>query len=84
MHEPNFSMHPFHYLGFIVGIFYFMLGNIDPKFRSTLHTIQLVAVVRTQLMEQYPVGEILEPFMDDVKKLESVSNVFTLSAWLYR
>ncbi len=56
-----------------IGLFYFMLGNIDPKFRSSLHSIQLVAVVRTELMETYPVGEILTPFMTDIRQLESVN-----------
>ena len=56
----------------IVGIFYFMLANIDPKFRSSLHTIQLVAVVRTEMIEKYPISEILEPFISDIRQLESV------------
>ena len=55
------------------GTFYFMLGNIPPKLRSRLHTIQLVAVVKTELLHKYPLSDILEPFMSDIKLLESVS-----------
>lgn len=56
-----------------IGLFYYTLGNIDPKFRSTIHTIQLVAVVRTVLIEKYGIKKILQPFVDEIKLLESVS-----------
>ena len=49
-----------------------MLGNIDPKYRSSTHSIQLVAVVHTELLHQYSVDEILEPFMRSINQLESV------------
>ena len=49
-----------------------MLGNIDPKFQSSVQSIQLVAVLRTQLIETYTVNEVLKPFMTDIKQLESV------------
>ena len=57
----------------LAGIFYFMLGNISPKYRSNLHTIQLLCVVRTSLLQKYGINQILEPFMSDIKELESVS-----------
>lgn len=52
-----------------------MLGNIDPKFRSSLHTIQLVAVVRSPILQKYSIEEVLQPFMSDIQKLESVMSV---------
>ena len=50
-----------------------MLGNIDPKYRSGLHTIQLLSVVETQILQKYSIHEILESFMFDIKQLESAS-----------
>ena len=50
-----------------------MLLNIDPKYRSSLHSIQLATVCRTELIEKYPINEILEPFMSSIKCLERVS-----------
>ena len=57
----------------ILGLFYFMLGNIVPKYRSGLHTIQLLSVVETRILHKYSIHEILESFMSDIKQLESVS-----------
>ena len=55
-------------------LFYFTLGNLEPRLRSTVQAIQLVAVVRTKCFENgCTTNDILKPFMDDLKKLESVS-----------
>lgn len=56
-----------------IGLFYYSLGNIDTKYRSAVHTIQLVAVVRTILIEKYGIRNILEPFVKDIIQLESIS-----------
>ena len=56
-----------------LGLFYFLLGNINPKYRSNLHVIQLVAVVETQILQKHSIHKILEPFMLDIKALETVS-----------
>ena len=58
---------------YIVGLFYYTLGNIDPKLRSAVHTIQLLMVVRFTLVEKYGMNKILKPFVDDICHLESVS-----------
>lgn len=55
-----------------VGLFYYSLGNIEPKYRSTCHSIQLLAVVRTNLIDKYGINEILKPLMDSIKQLENV------------
>ena len=47
--------------------FTFMLGNIDPKYQSNLHVIQLVSVVETKLLQKHSIYKILEPFMLDIK-----------------
>lgn len=49
-----------------------MLGNISPKYRSTHPCIQLLAVVKSSVLQQYGADKILEPFMDDIKSLEQV------------
>lgn len=54
------------------GLFYYSLGNIQPKYRSVCHAIQLLAVVRTALIEKYGINEILKPFMEDLKRLGRV------------
>ena len=56
------------------GIFYYVLGNLPPRYRSILHVIQLLCVVQTQIMQKYTINQILMPFMSDLKKLESVSH----------
>lgn len=58
----------------ILGLFYFTLGNIKPKFRSTLQVIQLLCAVKTEYINKYGIDEILEPFMSAINELESVSS----------
>ena len=55
-----------------VAMFYYMLGNIHPKYRSSLHTIQLATVCNTGFLDQYSINEILKPFMRSIDQLESV------------
>ena len=57
---------------YTVAMFYYMLGNIHPKYRSSLHTIQLVSVCNTALLDQYSINDILDPFMTSINQLESV------------
>jgi len=57
---------------YCIGLFYFTLGNIHPKHRSSLHTIQLLCAVAAHIMEKYSVHQVLEPFMQDIKQLETV------------
>ena len=58
---------------YCIGLFYFTLGNIHPKYRSSLHTIQLLCAVESRVMEKYSINQVLEPFMQDIKQLETVS-----------
>ena len=52
-----------------VGMFYFTIGNMSPKYRSQLCNIQLVAVAKSNMISKYGMDEILKPFIADVKKL---------------
>ena len=58
----------------IAGLFYYMLGNVDPKYRSRIDNIHLVTIVRTTLIQKYGMNKILEPFIEEIKMLERVSH----------
>ena len=54
-----------------LGIVLFTLGNIHPKYRSSLRVIHLVLAVTTPIMEKYGMDLILQPFIRDLKILAS-------------
>ena len=54
------------------GMFYFHLGNIHPKYRSKLSSIQLLGIVKSKHISEYGIDSILDPFVADVKKLVSL------------
>ena len=56
----------------LVGIFYYSLGNLHPRLRSTLPSIQVVAVAKAKIVVTYGIDTILDPFMADIRKLEEV------------
>ena len=53
------------------GMFYYMLGNISPKFRSMLSSINLVAIAKHRDLTKYGIDSVIQPFIEDVKKLVS-------------
>lgn len=55
-----------------IGVFYYVLGNIHPKLRSSLKVIQLITIVRHSILQEYGEDKILEPFMESVMKFEKV------------
>jgi len=55
------------------GAVYFQLCNIDPALRSRLESIYLVALFHCMLLESYSFDHILQPFVNDLKKLSTVS-----------
>ena len=57
---------------FLSAVFYYSLANITPQYRSSLNTIQLVTLVKSVDVSLYGVDKILQPFMDDLAKLEKV------------
>ena len=52
---------------------YFTLGNVSPKFRSKLSSIQLVAIALHSDLMTYGMDAIIRPFIEDVMQL--VSNI---------
>ena len=54
------------------GVFYYRLGNLTPKFRSSLSSIHLVCIAKAAIIQKYGPDKILEPFMADIKELEKV------------
>ena len=57
----------------IVPLFYYVIGNIHPKLRSSLRAIQLIACVTYPNLRKYGFQKILQPFIDDVNVLAEVS-----------
>ena len=55
----------------LAGIFYFTLGNLDPKYRSRYRSIQLLAICKKKTLDKYSLCSVLRPFVDDMKKLVS-------------
>ena len=53
IHNMMFILH--------VGLFYYLLGNIEPKLRSSLKCIQLIACVSTENVEKYDDSETFYP-----------------------
>ena len=54
------------------GLFYYILGNLSPSYRSNLKCIQLVAIAELSVIVKYGSNKILEAFMADIKELEEV------------
>ena len=52
-----------------LGIVFFILGNVHPKFRSSLNAINLLMCARFSLIEKYGINKILEPFVRDLETL---------------
>ena len=55
-----------------VGVFYYQLGNISSKYRSSLKSIHLVTITKSTIIKKYGPDEILKPFMNAIKELEKV------------
>ena len=55
-----------------LALFYYMLGNVNPKLRSRLKVIQLIACVTYPNLEKYGFDKVLRPFIEDVNKLSKV------------
>ena len=58
-----------HTLLILIGFFYFALGNLMPRYRSSLSAIQLLGIVKRSIMIEYGMNAILQPFINDIKKL---------------
>lgn len=67
-------------------MFYYLLGNIRPRYRSQLKAIQLVAVVNASIVESSGIDAVLTPLVD-VKNLEKVclelNSIHTCNLFFY-
>ena len=61
------------FIYFYLGVVYYTLGNINPKYRSQLDAIQLLAIATSPVIKKYGIDAILEPFLDDLQYLEQVN-----------
>ena len=61
------------FIYFYLGVVYYTLGNINPKYRSQLDAIQLLAIATSPVIKKYGIGAVLEPFLDDLQFLEQVN-----------
>ena len=52
--------------------FYFMLGNLPPKYRSSLVNIHLLCLTKSTTLQTYGARKVLEPVMKEMKHLEEV------------
>ena len=66
----NFNL--FHAYILHTGLFYFVLANIHPRYRSSLKAIQLVAICKNEYLKTYGIFTVVQHFVKDIKKLEQV------------
>ena len=52
-----------------LGICFFMLGNIEPKYRSRLRSINLAIVCKATIVEKHGINKVLQPLVEDLNKL---------------
>ena len=52
-----------------LGIFLFTLGNIHPKYRSSLRVINLLLAATVPVIEKHGLNQILQPFLCDLQTL---------------
>lgn len=65
------------------GLFYYMLGNIAPQYRSVMKAVQLVAILKHSVLKSYGIDKVLLPFMDDIRALEQVSDKVLYYCYMY-
>lgn len=53
------------------GAFYFTLGNIEPRYRSKLHVIQLVTLANSSTIKNHGFNAVLQPLVRDLQHLET-------------
>ena len=58
---------------YVLGAFYFMLGNLSPRFRSKISNIQLLLLAKYSLVAEFGIDRLLQPIVEDIRKLESVN-----------
>ena len=56
----------------ILGLFCYTLGNLNPWYRSSIQSIQLIAVAKTCNIRQFGFEKLLMPFISGVNELAKV------------
>ena len=56
----------------MLAAFYFMLGNLSPKYRSSLINIHLLCLTKSTTLQKYGARKVLESVMREIKHLEEV------------
>lgn len=54
-----------------LGVVFYTLGNIHPKFRSSLRAINLALVATVPIIEKYGINQFLQPFLSDLEVLQT-------------
>lgn len=52
-----------------VDMYYYTLANIDPRYRSKLCAVRLLAIANANLVKKYGIDPIMKPIIDDIKEL---------------
>ena len=52
-----------------IGVFFFFLANIHPRYRSSLNVSQLFAVAKSSDIKVHGIDEVLKPFVAEIKLL---------------
>ena len=53
----------------LLGLFYFVLGNLQPALRSKMRHIQLAVIATCGVMKKYGVDAVMKPILEDIKNL---------------
>jgi len=61
------------------GLFYYNIRNVRPRHRSKLSSIRLLAITYRSHIKKYGMNAILQPIVDDVKKLVSYTCTYKYS-----
>ncbi len=54
-----------------ISAFYFLLGNLPPKYRSKLSAVQTLILCQAHLVKKYGYSVIMQRLIDDLKSLET-------------
>lgn len=52
-----------------IGVFYYLLGNMHPMYRSTIRNIQLIGIAKTQDLKRHGIDRMLLPFTKELNEL---------------
>lgn len=56
-----------------IGCYYYIIGNIHPKYRSSLKAIQILSLVEIPVLEKHGHDKVLKKAVEDIKQLEEVA-----------